>query len=292
MRWQSGGFFVAMMLGGAVYDPGAVQRVVDVLGIDWKATHEVTMRFPIYLTLMNAVLCLLVTLRMREPQPEAHEPLAENETWRTTVAAGRWILRTPPALIVILAGLCFDSIIRLFLTFGSSYYRLIQLPEASFGLIGSGFAVLGFFTPRLSKWLVANRSEGANFAITAGLTLAGLIGVACAWPRWGLLLVAPIGMAMSMVQFFVSHYLNATVTDSKRRATVLSFRGLAFNLAYGAVGLMFAGLSRGLSGAGSQEEIFARALRWLPWYFAAVATALVFVTRRLSRPARLLEERP
>lgn len=39
----------------------------------------------------------------------------------------------------------------------------------------------------------------------------------------------------------VSHYLNA-ITDSARRATVLSFKGLVFNLGYGALGLLFAGL--------------------------------------------------
>ena len=64
MRWQSGGFFVAMLLGGAVYDA----RTWQWLGI--PLTHETTMRFPIYLTLLNAVLCLLVTLRLRESTNE------------------------------------------------------------------------------------------------------------------------------------------------------------------------------------------------------------------------------
>ena len=94
-------------------------------------------------------------------------------------------------------------------------------------------------------------------------------------------MVAPFGIAMSMAGFFVSHYLNEAVTDSSLRATVLSFRGLAFNLAYGAVGLMFAGLSRGLSSAGSEDAIFARALGWLPWYFAGTLIALALAATRL-----------
>lgn len=277
MRWQSGGFFVAMLLGGAVYDAHTWQW----LGI--PLTQETTMRFPIYLTLLNAVLCLLVTLRLREPGT-ARTHTSSGATWRATLAAGRWILQTPTALVVILAGLCFDSIIRLFLTLGGNYYRLIKLPEASFGLIGSGFALIGFFTPRLSKWLVAHGSKRTNFAIIAALTMLGLIGISFAWPLWGVLLVVPFGIAMSMMGFFVSHYLNEAVTDSARRATILSFRGLAFNLAYGAVGLLFAGLSRSLSGAGTQEEIFAQTLHWLPWYFAGTVVALALAAARLSRP--------
>ena len=276
MRWQSGGFFVAMLLGGAVYDAHTWQW----LGI--PLSQETTMRFPIYLTLLNAVLCLLVTLRLREPGA-ARTHASSGATWRATLAAGRWILQTPTALVVILAGLCFDSIIRLFLTLGGNYYRLIKLPEASFGLIGSGFALIGFFTPRLSKWLVAHGSKRTNFSLIAGLTLAGLIGITFAWPGWGVLLVAPFGIAMSMSGFFVSHYLNEAVTDSAQRATVLSFRGLAFNLAYGAVGILFAGLSRSLSGAGNQEAIFAQTLHWLPWYFVGTLIALALAASRLSR---------
>ena len=67
MRWQSAAFFVTMMLGAAVYDARFVQSVIDGLGLPWKVTQEVTMRFPIYLTLANAVLALLATLNLREP---------------------------------------------------------------------------------------------------------------------------------------------------------------------------------------------------------------------------------
>ena len=85
-----------------------------------------------------------------------------------------------------------------------------------------------------------------------------------------------------MTGFFVSHYLNEAVTDSTQRATVLSFRGLAFNLAYGAVGLMFAGLARSLSSAGTQEAIFAQTLHWLPWYFTGTLIALALAAARLN----------
>ena len=125
-----------------------------------------------------------------------------------------------------------------------------------------------------------------NFAVITGLILLGLIGVACVIPIYGLLFLLPLGVAMSLTTFFVSHYLNAAVTDSARRATVLSFRGLAFNLAYGGVGLLFSGLTRALQSHGSPDVVFAEALRWLPWYFA-VSAVLVFVTEM-----RLLRKQP
>ena len=286
MRWQSAAFFGAMMLGAAVYDARLIQRVVDFAGLHWTATREVTMRFPIYLTLVNALLALLVTLQMREPGAPAAATSA-GATWRATLEAGRWILATPLALAVILAGLCFDSIVRLFLTVASNYYRLIALPEATFGLIGSGFALLGFFTPRLARRLVARGGMSGNFALVAGLVFAALIGLALVWPVYGLVFVLPLGVAMSLNQFFVSHYLNAAVTDSRHRATVLSFRGLAYNLAYGGIGLLFAGLTHALRGRGSPDAVFAGALGWLPWYFAATVALLAAGFARLLRRTAL-----
>jgi hypothetical protein len=282
-RWQSAGFFGAMLLGAAVYDARLVQRVVSFLGLSWTATPEITMRFPIYLTLANAVIALLVTLRMREPAGP-HADTSAAGAWHATLDAGRWILATPLALAVILAGLCFDSIVRLFLTIASNYYRLIALPEASFGLIGSGFALLGFFTPRLARRLVERGSLRGNFATVAVCVLVGLIGAARVWPIYGLVFLLPLGVAMSLTGFFVSHYLNAAVTDSARRATVLSFRGLAYNLAYGGVGLLFAALTRALGRHSPPDVVFAEALGWLPWYFAATVALLALAGARLLRP--------
>ena len=242
------------------------------------------MRFPVYLTLTNAVLALLMTLRMREPAHGARTASA-GATWRATLAAGRWILGTPLALAVILAGLCFDSIVRLFLTIGSNYYRLIAIPEAAFGLIGSGFAVIGFFMPPLARRLAERGTMRGNFSIVAAFVLAGFIGISFAWPLWGLVFVLPLGVAMSLTGFFVSHYLNAVVTDSRLRATVLSFRGLAFNLAYGGIGLLFAALTRGLAGRGNADDVFAASLAWMPWYFLATAGLLAVAWVRLRIPS-------
>jgi len=132
----------------------------------------------------------------------------------------------------------------------------------------------------------------ANFSIVAAFVLAGFTGIAFAWPRWGLLFVLPLGVAMSLTGFFVSHYLNAAVTDSRQRATVLSFRGLAFNLAYGGIGLLFAGLTRALSGRGNADAVFAASLTWMPWYFLATVALLAVAWARLRIPSGPLPAPP
>jgi hypothetical protein len=238
-----------------------------------------TIRFPAYLTRASALLACVTTLAMREPEMPVSGEHAVRRTLLIIREAALWIRRTPAAYVLILVGLFHDSIIRLFLTIGSNYYRLIDLPEASFGLIGAAFSFIGFLLAGLSKRLVERERPLPNFLLVAAVTWAGLLGAAAAWPVTGLVFVFMLGMAFSLLNFFLSHYLNGIV-ESSRRATILSFKSLAMNLAYGVVGLMYAGLVGGLGGA----SVFARSLGWLPWYFAFTVGVLgVIAWRKLGR---------
>jgi hypothetical protein len=178
--------------------------------------------------------------------------------------------------------LVLDSVVRLFMTFSSSYFRLIHLPSASYGLIGSVLGGLGVVVAPLARRMVARGGAAANFALLALITLVGLGGVALRWPVWGVIFVVPLGMAMSAVSYLVSYYVNAAV-DSRQRATVLSFKGLAFNLGYGMVSLAFAGALRTLR-AGSPETTFGRTLPWLPVWLSLALLLLVggFWSRRAA----------
>ncbi len=51
-----------------------------------------------------------------------------SHAWRGTLEAGRWILATPFAWVVIASGMLFDHLARLFVTLNSAYFRLIDLP--------------------------------------------------------------------------------------------------------------------------------------------------------------------
>jgi hypothetical protein len=214
-------------------------------------------------------------------------PQASKETAIGAVlTAGAWIAHVPLALFVILAGVLLDSVIRLFLTFSSSYFRLIDLPAASYGVIWAGLGALGFLVSPVARRMVQRGSPAGNFVWLAVVTLTALAGLALRWRWWGVVCTFSLGASIVVIGFFLSYYLNALV-ESSRRATVLSFKGVAFNLGYGLVSLLFAFLLRALRDGGSAEEIFGRTLIWLP---VGLALALVVLALFFRRHAAVLRQ--
>ncbi len=282
MIFRSAGAICAMTVGAAVYDPALMNRAAGWMGMDVSLTQDMTLRFPPLLTLLGSLAVLVTTLRMEEiPQAsgDAGRESADGgssilQAFRITLKAGGWILKTPMALVIILAGLMYDHVIRMLITLGSQYYRMIQLPEATFGLIGSGAAVMGLFIPRLARQMAENRSQLFNFNLLAGLTFLGLAGLTFFMPYYGLIPMLILFSVMLMADFFVSHYLNR-ITDSRQRATVLSFKGLSFNLAYGVIGILYSLLLHHLrsqpgvaaDGATGENAIFVQSIAYFPWYF-------------------------
>jgi len=291
MRAQNIGYIFAMTLGAAVYDPVLMNRVLSWCGIAATLTPQQSMRFPLYLTLVFALLALVVTLRMREPgvaagtaeEQRAH-PVA---LARLIGQAGAWILRTPLVLAVILFAMTFDHTLRMIVTLTSKYYRLIGLPEASFGLLGSLVAVVGLLVPRLARWLGERWTLGRNATLLGLAMVAMLLWLALFSPFWGVLPMIGVFVGMMLTSFFTSHSLNA-LTPSHQRATVLSFKGLAFNAAYGFIGMVFAGMIHHFRGAQQvlhgdwaatlvEDAAFRQALGCLPWYLLiglAIVSAL------------------
>ena len=281
MRWQSFGLLLAMLIGAAVYDPHVMNTLLAFLGSEVRVNQGLTLRFPIALNLINAIFVLWLALGMREPGAIGITTRVQKNTWHGIVDAGAWILRTPVALFVIVGGVLIDSMIRLFLTFGSVYYRLIDLPEASFGLIGAAMAGLGVVVSPVARNLVQTGSLLRNFLLLLALTLFGLVGVALKIPFWGVLFAIPLAAAMAALGYIVSHTLNACVS-STLRATVLSFKGLVFNLGYGFASLIFALALRALRNDGSTEQAFASAIEVLPLWllFTLILLALAFRRHR------------
>jgi hypothetical protein len=274
-----------MILGAAVYDPSLMQKVVNWLRMDIHLTQDITLRFPLFLTLAMAVLTLWTTLQIKETRKRSDTEFSADESgrraiatsFRTTINAGYWIIKTPFALTIILTGLLFDNCIRMLVTLISQYYRLIQLPVAAFGLISAGMNLLGLLVPLLAISMVRKRSPAFNLWVMVALTLVGLTGVTYVWPLIGLLPVVLLRIVMYWLNFFQSHYLNR-ITPSDQRATALSFKGLSFNLAYGLIGLLYSLLlallrNRAVRGQPSliatelENTVFVQSLAWFPWYF-------------------------
>jgi len=298
MRMQSMAYIGAMSLGAAVYDPALMQRVMNLLGLNVNLTQDMTLRFPLYLTFIMAIMTLLVTLRIEEdpspPEPEC-QPSANCthtiwQAFKLTLQAGGWILKTPFALVIILVGLMFDNCLRMVGTLNSQYYRLINLPEASFGLIGSAMAVLGLIIPWLAYKMVNRHTPAYNLGVMTAISMLGLIGMTFFLPIIGLLPMALLVVVMYMGRFFQSHYLNR-ITASHQRATVLSFKGLSFNLAYGVIGVLYAlllatlrpQLAAALPNIGRtalENIVFIKSMSWFPWYFLVTMAILLVIARR------------
>ena len=300
MRIQAVGYIIAMSLGAAVYDPDLVQAAADWLGLAVTIDQNTSLRFPLYLTLMMAVFTLITTLRMKEiPTNTANTDASGRgvrnsaqtalEAFKLTLQAGTWILKTPFALVIILTGLVFDNTIRMLMTLNSQYFRLIQLPEAAFGLIGSGLALLGLVIPRLARRLVEKHSPLYNLTILVSLAFIGLVGVTLFIPIFGLVPILVMSSVMYFLSFFQSHYLNR-ITASEQRATVLSFKGLSNNLAYGMIGILYSLLLAGLRSntvarnpqlttEALENTVFIASIGWFPWYFMITVIALVIFSR-------------
>ncbi len=284
MRWQAIGMLVALPIGAAVYDPQLVNQALAWLGSSVRVEQSLTLRLPIALNLISALVVLWLALTMREPQDAAPRAVRRAAgAWHDIVAAAGWILRTPLALFAIVGGVLIDSVIRLLLTFNSVYFRLIDLPAASFGVIGALLAAIGLLIAPLVRKLEQRASAPINYAVIAALALLGLTGVALKIPCWGVLFSLPLAAAMAALGFFMSNTLNALVTADKR-ATVLSFKGLVFNLGYGFASLVFGLALRSLRDGGGADQAFADALAVLPLWLAFTLALLALLFWR-SRAA-------
>jgi MFS family permease len=282
-RWTALGFAASALVGAFVYDADKLNQAIAWLGLGNPGfSKQVTLKFPIYLCVPMALACLAVTLAMREPPVEGSvKKFGENlrASWRNIRSAASWVWRTPVPFLLITLGFLLDSIVRLFYTVASNYYRYVGIAVGSFGVISVAVSLAAFFTSGWMEWLVRHRSVRFNFGLVIAMIVWGLAVLAHpvhGW--WGIVLLAPILLSMRFLQFFLSHYLNEA-TPSSHRATVLSFRGLTVTLAFGGVTTLFgwqtAYLSTRMHVGSEDPSVFAAALTWWPWWFAGTMVAYV-----------------
>ncbi len=304
MRISALGSVLTMSLGALVYDPQVVNKILDLFGSSLQVNQQITMRFPVYLTLLLGIASCVTVLMMHETGEKNNSSTAPSQHFRDilqalrlTLQAGKWIGRTPFALAIILFAMGYDHILRMIITMTSRYFRQIQLPEATFGVIGASMALVGLFVPKIAEKMVLRFTPQQNVAWLALLSFAALCGIAAFIPYWGLIPMILVPAGMLLTSFFTSHYLNR-ITASHQRATVLSFKGLAFNLAYGLVGLAFAALLASIrrtnttiypamDEASVANISFQSALFWFIPYLAVVLIVTAILSRFLLRGTTL-----
>lgn len=304
------GFSTAMILGAFAYDPDIVNGLLGLLNSNWQLSQELIIRLPVLLTLITAMLALITALGLYDldNQEEQEKDLGDvlatdiravSAAFRQIIDAARWTINHRFVLFVILAALALDSVGRQFVVLSSEYWRAIDIPVSWFGFVGAGLALLGIVNARISRYLVNHHAPAVNFLILSGILLVGLIGLSFFIPYYGVVFAIGAYAMMSMVQFQSSFYINREV-DSRRRATVLSFRGLALNLGLGLASLLYTALVAGLR-AGAESElqaealessIFQQSLQAFPIYYIGLAALLLVGARILVKDREVFFRRP
>ncbi|WP_052573291.1 MFS transporter [Haloferula sp. BvORR071] len=269
MRWRSVAFFITMILGGLLYDMEWTRH------LGFTVPVEISHRLPIALVFLQGIACVVITSRLQET-PHASGSAAKRcgSAFRLTLGTAKKAFTTRSIAVVIIGGMLIDSVARNFATITSEYYRLIQIPEWSFGLLGALSGVVGFFIPAVARRLNARFSPLGVLGIAGFLAVIALALLAPAWPWFGILPTMLLMALLGLVGFTVNRHLHASAEPSQR-ATLLSVRGLAFNLGYGSFSLGFSMLLATMRKTAG-EDAFRAALLWqLP--FVAVMIALFFL---------------
>lgn len=279
MRWRSVGLLIAMTLGGLLYDPSWWNSIV---GETFQVSLETAHRLPVALVFLQGIACLLIALRFEETRPQHADPRGKcASAFRLTLRTAAYAFTTRHIAIVLLGAVLIDSVTRNFATLTSQYYRLIQIPGWAFGLIGSAIAIGNWFVPTIAARVNRRVSTNASLLIGGCVASLGLFALVPAWPWLGLIPAMLLMTLLGFIGFTVSRFLHSVAT-SDQRATLLSVKGLVFNLGYGAASLAFSLLLAGLDTG--DHTAFQRALLWQAILFTAALALFATTVRLTTRP--------
>lgn len=303
------GFFTTMILGAFAYDPALVNNLLGMFSRSWTLPDTIVIRLPVLLTLLTACTVFVVTLGLYDlDAEERNAQKAQDEEglgsllapFRQIYSAAQWTLGHRFVLFVILAALALDSVGRQFAVLSSEYYRIIDIPVSWFGFVGAGMSLIGIANARFSRYLVSNHSPFFNFLVLSLILMLGLIGISFAIPLYGVIFAVGAFAMMGMVQFQASYYLNREA-DSRIRATVLSFKGLALNLGLGFASLLYTALvaslreverGKNITEAELQEQVFVESMAAFPIYYLILFVIIVLAARLAIRHCAVFFQSP
>ena len=280
MRWRSGAFLVAMTLGSLMYDPSWWNRLVSE-GL-W-ISKEVAHRLPVILVLLQGMVCLFIAFRFQEERKPSSVGLMDllRESTRTTLATAKMAMTTRLIAVVLLGGMLLDAVSRNQATLNSLIYRLIGLPDWVFGFMGSIIAICNWFVPSLAA------KANQRFSTTGSLLIGGVVAL-CALGMlvpgriWlGVPAVMLLMMLLGYINFTVGRFLHSQA-DSSQRATMLSVKGMAFNLGYGMYTGIFA-MTLFIMPRGGDDERLQWTLGWQVVGFAWLLLTYFLITRIVCR---------
>ena len=290
MIFMSIGFTLSMLAGAKMYSADWLNGFLALFGTGANISPATAMKVPIFANLITGVAALVVSSRMTEvahsdrPVPGSPDAGTVGKSFAATLRSANWIVRTPAALTILLLAVGTTSFVLLFYCLQSQIYRGLGIPDADFGYIGATISLLGILMAIACERMVKGWTPSQNFGFVGAIVLLGGIALANPVAGWlGVACLLPILFSMRFIQYFVSHYLNL-ITDSAQRATVLSFRGLSVNFAFGILFLLFSLLTTQIEARGiGTDEAFDIAISWFPWVFAASSVAIYTFSRLRNR---------
>ncbi|UXA00622.1 MFS transporter [Vibrio splendidus] len=287
------GIFVTL-IGAAMYDVNFMTNIFHALGLAEPESTKDLMRIPVFATLFVAMIAIYAAINMREEK----KVMPSDQTKLTTTIAslkltadtGKWVLATPYVLFILLYYSLFEHTSRMFLTMNSQYYLAIDIPIIYFGFIGAGISLLKIILAGQSRRL-AESIEPKTFIIVMGLaSIATYYWISLGWSIYGVIPALVLIFIIMTMNIFISYHLNKK-TESHNRATVLSFKGLMFNLGYGLIGILYAYYYKLVSNNYTEQEIeqnlaFLASLSSFCYYFALlfVLISALFYFKNKKQP--------
>ncbi|WP_375750508.1 MFS transporter [Vibrio sp. HN007] len=258
LRIASGvGIFVTL-IGAAMYDVNFMANIYQALGFPKPESTQEIMRIPVYATLLVALVAIYSATNMREEKrvlPNNSSRLATTiASLKLTMNTGKWVLSTPYVLFILLYYSLFEHTSRMFLTMNSQYYTAIDIPVIYFGLIGAGISVLKIILAGQSRRLAESIAPRRFIFIMGLASMATYYWISLGWSIYGVLPALILIFIIMTMNIFISYHLNKK-TDSHNRATVLSFKGLMFNLGYGSIGILYAYYYKLLSQNYTEQQV-------------------------------------
>ncbi|WP_045461680.1 MFS transporter [Vibrio hyugaensis] len=258
LRIASSVSIVVTLVGAAMYDVNFMASAYQFLGLAEPETTQDIMRIPVYATLFVAMVAIYAAFSMREEKkviPSSESKLASiMASMKLTLNTAKWVLSTPYVLFILLYYSLFEHTSRMFLTMNSQYYRAIDIPIIYFGFIGAGISLLQIILAGQSRRLAESMAPKTFIAVMGLATMATYYWISLGWSIYGVIPALILIFIIMTMNIFISYHLNKN-TESHNRATVLSFKGLMFNLGYGLIGMLYAYYYKLLSQNYTEEQI-------------------------------------
>ncbi|MGJ8671910.1 MFS transporter [Rubritalea sp.] len=259
MRWKSLAMIVAMLIGGLVFD---YEKMSSLFG---EFPKWISLKLPVILCFLSSIACVIMALRFTDLglQKKAEgERTQVKDIWRGIWKAVHWVRSCQWIAAIIIGGLIIDAIARTFVTLQSTYFRSIDLPEYSFGIIGGAMSLSGWIVPLYVKKLTELYSPRVNFLIAGLISVVGLFGVHVFDNVWGIIPSFFIMLSLIQVGFLLSRYINQSA-PSEIRASILSVNNLTLNIGYCLFSLGIGTTINRFSKTLGDGLAFSQALHWM-----------------------------